>query len=222
MSNTLTSIGRCAFLGCTGLTSIKLPNSLESISIGAFEGCSGLTNIIIPNSVKSIGNDSFYGTHISEIHIPSSVTEIGSLSFYDTPLEKVIIGSGLKQFKTAFDAKTIKSIIIFSNNMICSTPFENMDKSSASIYVPDPVNSLKMLDDVYRNRFVNVMDISPLTTDYNGKVPEFKYNVNVPGLTAKKSFVWVQVLCRKVTWSKKDTRSLDGARFLRQCQLVML
>ena len=36
--------------------------SVTEIGYGAFSGCSGLTSITIPNSVTSIGNDAFYGT----------------------------------------------------------------------------------------------------------------------------------------------------------------
>lgn len=38
----VTSIGDCAFYGCTGLTSITIPNSVTSIGESAFEDCSGL------------------------------------------------------------------------------------------------------------------------------------------------------------------------------------
>ena len=77
----VTSIGS-AFAGCTGLTSIIIPNSVTSIGGSAFNGCTGLTSITIPNSVTSIGNFAFYGcTGLTSVTIPNSVTSIGGSAF---------------------------------------------------------------------------------------------------------------------------------------------
>ena len=82
--NSVTSIGSSAFSGCTGLTSITIPNSVTSIGSSAFYGCSSLTSITIPNSVTSIGSSAFYScSSLASITIPNNVTSIGSYAFYN-------------------------------------------------------------------------------------------------------------------------------------------
>ena len=56
----LTTISE-TFYGCSGLTSIVIPNSVTAISAESFYGCSGLTYIEIPNSVTTIGYHAFDG-----------------------------------------------------------------------------------------------------------------------------------------------------------------
>ena len=70
-------IGGGAFEGCTGLTSIAIPNSVMTIDVKAFGGCTGLTSITIPNSVTYINSSAFYGC----TDLTSIVVESGNLRY---------------------------------------------------------------------------------------------------------------------------------------------
>ena len=65
--NSVTSIGRSAFEGCVGLTSVNIPNAVTSIGDKAFYGCP-LDSVNITNSVTYIGNGAFVGCHKAILH----------------------------------------------------------------------------------------------------------------------------------------------------------
>ena len=81
--DSVTSIGEGAFSGCSGLKSVTIPDSVTSIDEGAFYGCSGLTSVTIPDNVTYIGINAFSGcSGLKSVTIPDSVTFIGSQAFY--------------------------------------------------------------------------------------------------------------------------------------------
>lgn len=80
--NSLTSIGGYAFRGCSGLSSFTIPNSVTSIGSGVFEGCTGFTSFTIPSNMKSISNGLFAGCiGLTSVPIPSGVESIGDDAF---------------------------------------------------------------------------------------------------------------------------------------------
>ena len=55
----VTIIGNYAFAGCSGLTSITIPNGVTNVGGCAFQNCSSITSITIPNSVTIINGSAF-------------------------------------------------------------------------------------------------------------------------------------------------------------------
>ena len=101
----VTSIGRSAFSGCTGLTSVTIPSSVTSIGDFAFYNCRGLASVTIPSSVSTIGQWAFCNcTGLTIVTIPSGVTSIGGEAFYRCTglTSTVFLGNAPENVQTAF------------------------------------------------------------------------------------------------------------------------
>lgn len=57
----VTEIADQAFINCTSIEEITLPESITRIGSESFQGCSGLKDILIPENVVSIGFSAFFG-----------------------------------------------------------------------------------------------------------------------------------------------------------------
>ena len=55
----VTTIGKCAFYGCTNLTSVTIGSGVTAIGIESFAGCTKLQSVVIPASVTEIGTAAF-------------------------------------------------------------------------------------------------------------------------------------------------------------------
>ena len=93
--STVTSIGRYAFSGCSGLTSVTVDNgnskykSVDNV-VYTKDGTTlvfaagGLTSVTIPNTVTSIGRYAFsWCTGLTSVSFPASLTWIGRGAFYN-------------------------------------------------------------------------------------------------------------------------------------------
>ena len=75
-------IGRYAFSGCSGLTSLTLPAGITEIGDYAFEGCSGLTSLTLPAGITKIGEYAFsWCSGLTSLTLPAGVTWIGDRTF---------------------------------------------------------------------------------------------------------------------------------------------
>lgn len=73
-----------AFMGCSSLEEITLPNTIDTIEESAFEDCSSLTKITIPSLITELEDSLFSGCKsLTEIHIGETVTKINDSAFKD-------------------------------------------------------------------------------------------------------------------------------------------
>ena len=69
----VTTIGDGAFYGCSGLTSVTIPNNVTTIGSSAFAE-TGLTSVSIWGTVTSIGQDAFYGcANLKDVKLPEAM-----------------------------------------------------------------------------------------------------------------------------------------------------
>lgn len=144
--NTVTSIGDCAFLGCSGLLSINIPNSVTTICECAFQNCTGLNTVSIGSSVTSIELGAFSGcSGLSSINIPNSVTTIGNKAFQNcSSLTSFIIPNTVSTIglRTFYGCSGLTSITIGNSvAIIDSAAFQNCSNLT-SVIIPNSVTTI--------------------------------------------------------------------------------
>ncbi len=71
--DTVTAIGKEAFLNNKTMMYVLIPDSVKSIGESAFKGCTSLLSVSIPDSVESIGNSAFEGcTSMGYAYLPNN------------------------------------------------------------------------------------------------------------------------------------------------------
>ena len=144
----VTTIGSAAFMECTNLTTVTIPNSVTSIGYMAFRVCKSLSNVTIGNSVTNIGDYAFnWCTSLANVTIGTNVTSIGYDAFHFCfSLTSVAIPNSVTSIEEyAFAVCTnVTSLTIGTNVTTLKYHVFEQCFSLTSVTIPDSVTSIRV------------------------------------------------------------------------------
>ena len=141
----LTTIGNCAFCGCSALSSFNFPSTLKTIGSEAFYNSALAGDVVIPDGVTSIGSSAFFSTDMTTLSIGNAVTTISSSAFEScTSLTSVTLGNSVATIgSSAFKSCSGLTSITLGNSVatIGSSAFQSCS-SLTSITLPKSVKTI--------------------------------------------------------------------------------
>ncbi len=111
------------FTDCVNMTSVTLPANITTMDSKAFMNCSSLESIVLPEGLRAIFGSTFEATGLKEITIPDALTSFSSGAFRNcASLQRVIFGDA-PQLKTiaaaAFkDCTEMTSFYLTADNLV--------------------------------------------------------------------------------------------------------
>ena len=183
----ITSIGDYAFSGCSGLTSLNLPASITDIGDGAFQWCSGLTSLNLPAGITSIGSSAFSGcSGLTSLNLPDGITTIGSNTFSSC--------SGLTSLNLPASITEIGFCAFYGCSGLTSLPLPAgiTSISDNAFYDCSGLTSLNLptgITEIGYSAFENCSGLASIYV-YAEKVPKMGHDV-FTGCDAKKCILYV-------------------------------
>lgn len=94
----VTTIGATAFMNCTNIAEINLPDSIEQIGTDAFFQCKALQNIYLSENIEIIGSSAFSNcSSLMEVRLPSKLKKVNSHTFSGcSNLMQVLLGDNIQ------------------------------------------------------------------------------------------------------------------------------
>lgn len=158
--------------------------NVTSISNNAFVDCSGLAALYLPEGLKSMGSKMFSGcTSLTCLNIPNSVTYISTGFTTGSKLDKVVIGSGIQKLVQLAIGRKLTALAVLAT----TPPDFDVDQNTVDyIYVPKgcitaykdawsgvPTDILEIVKgDVNLDGYANEDDVDALSAYIVGKYPE--------------------------------------------------
>ena len=168
----VTSLGDNAFLNCTALTSVSLPQSLTSLGASVFEGCIAMKDFTLPDHIREMDFMCFFDAE--RLYVSSYLTDtaktLGTIGepfclrgdsnwyIYDYSESNVYLGLHLAGIKPGAIHATMPDWV----EGISQDCF-NDHKELKSIYIPPTVKKLSVSDfaGVYRHFYIRCEPGSP-------------------------------------------------------------
>lgn len=145
--NAVTSIGHSAFVGCSSLASVVLPN-ITALDQFTFEGCSVLKTLHLPN-VASSNTYNYRNSGIETLVLPKISRVTGWQTFSEAKALKTVDILGFDFYRQTFNGCIAMNVLIIRADTVISltntdvfgnTPFAS-GKSGGTLYVPSSLIS---------------------------------------------------------------------------------
>ena len=137
-------IGENAFVGCTNLTSVSIPNSVIYIGENAFSDCTNLDVLIVPSTVTSIGQGAFMNVrHVvySGTATESRRTQWGALHLARAYENGLFYADTSKTVLNGADSTVTNLVIPSSVRCVADGAFTN-NTSITSLTIPPTVDTI--------------------------------------------------------------------------------
>ncbi len=132
----VTHIDDYAFMDCTSIKKVSIPDTVKEINGGAFQNCTGLTEINFSEGLVKIEVWAFYGcTSLTKVSIPASVQTVGQGAFS--------LCSGITSFTVADgnESYVAKDGVLYNSDMTTLLIYP-IGKTAESFTVPEGVKTI--------------------------------------------------------------------------------